>query len=118
MTHLRKLTAVLLAVIMVFALAACGQKDTDTAVDKDLTVNVVALNGTTGFGMAKLMSDSKAGTTALSYNFTVETDPSNATAALVNGTADIAALPTNAAAALFCRSIAFHSFPLYVLCPL
>lgn len=98
MTHLRKLTAVLLAVIMVFALAACGQKDTDTAVDKDLTVNVVALNGTTGFGMAKLMSDSKAGTTALSYNFTVETDPSNATAALVNGTADIAALPTNAAA--------------------
>ena len=101
MTHLRKLTAVLLAVIMVFALAACGQKDTDTAVDKDLTVNVVALNGTTGFGMAKLMSDSKAGTTALSYNFTVETDPSNATAALVNGTADIAALPTNAAAALY-----------------
>ncbi len=86
---------------MVFALAACGQKDADTAVDKDLTVNVVALNGTTGFGMAKLMSDSKAGTTALSYNFTVETDPSNATAALVNGTADIAALPTNAAAALY-----------------
>ena len=86
MTHLRKLTAVLLAVIMVFALAACGQKDTDTAVDKDLTVNVVALNGTTGFGMAKLMSDSKAGTTALSYNFTVETDPSNAAAALYNKT--------------------------------
>ena len=101
MTHLRKLTAVLLAVIMVFALAACGQKDDTAAVDKDLTVNVVALNGTTGFGMAKLMSDSKAGTTALSYNFTVETDPSNATAALVNGTADIAALPTNAAAALY-----------------
>ena len=101
MTHLRKLTAVLLAVIMVFALAACGQKDDTTAVDKDLTVNVVALNGTTGFGMAKLMSDSKAGATALSYNFTVETDPSNATAALVNGTADIAALPTNAAAALY-----------------
>ena len=86
MTHLRKLTAVLLAVIMVFALAACGQKDDTAAVDKDLTVNVVALNGTTGFGMAKLMSDSKAGTTALSYNFTVETDPSNATAALYNKT--------------------------------
>lgn len=101
MTHLRKLTAVLLAVIMVFALAACGQKDDTAAIDKDLTVNVVALNGTTGFGMAKLMADSKAGTTALSYNFTVETDPSNATAALVNGTADIAALPTNAAAALY-----------------
>lgn len=51
--------------------------------------------------MAKLMADSKAGSAALNYNFTVETDPSNATAALVNGTADIAALPTNAAAALY-----------------
>mgnify|MGYP000794685960 CR=1 FL=1 len=61
----------------------------------------VVISAFNGFGMAKLMSDSKAGTTALSYNFTVETDPSNATAALVNGTADIAALPTNAAAALY-----------------
>ena len=101
MKHLRKCTALLLAVLMVFALAACGQKDDTAAVDKDLTVNVVSLNGTTGFGMAKLMSDSKAGSAALNYNFTVETDPSNATAALVNGTADIAALPTNAAAALY-----------------
>jgi NitT/TauT family transport system substrate-binding protein len=101
MKHLRKLTALLLAVLMVLALAACGQKDDTAAVDKDLTVNVVSLNGTTGFGMAKLMADSKAGTAALNYSFTVETDPSNATAALVNGTADIAALPTNAAAALY-----------------
>ena len=97
MKHLRKCTALLLAVLMVFALAACGEKDTGSAVDKDLTVNVVSLNGTTGFGMAKLMADSKAGNAALNYSFTVETDPSNATAALVNGTADIAALPTNAA---------------------
>ena len=101
MKHLRKCTALLLAVLMVFALAACGEKDTGSAVDKDLTVNVVSLNGTTGFGMAKLMADSKAGSAALNYSFTVETDPSNATAALVNGTADIAALPTNAAAALY-----------------
>lgn len=101
MKHLRKCTALLLAVLMVLVLAACGQKDDTAAVDKDLTVNVVSLNGTTGFGMAKLMADSKAGNAALNYSFTVETDPSNATAALVNGTADIAALPTNAAAALY-----------------
>ena len=86
MKHLRKCTALLLAVLMVFALAACGEKDTGSAIDKDLTVNVVSLNGTTGFGMAKLMADSKAGNAALNYNFTVETDPSNATAALYNKT--------------------------------
>ena len=68
MKHLRKCTALLLAVLMVFALAACGEKDTGSAVDKDLTVNVVSLNGTTGFGMAKLMADSKAGNAALNYN--------------------------------------------------
>ena len=79
MKHLRKCTALLLAVLMVLALAACGQKDDTAAVDKDLTVNVVSLNGTTGFGMAKLMADSKAGNAALNYSFTVETDPSNAT---------------------------------------
>ena len=76
MKHLRKCTALLLAVLMVLALAACGEKDTGSAVDKELTVNVVSLNGTTGFGMAKLMADSKAGSAALNYNFTVETDPS------------------------------------------
>ena len=86
MKHLRKCTALLLAVLMVLALAACGQKDDTAAVDKDLTVNVVSLNGTTGFGMAKLMADSKAGNAALNYSFTVETDPSNATAALYNKT--------------------------------
>ena len=86
MKHLRKCTALLLAVLMVLALAACGQKDDTAAVDKDLTVNVVSLNGTTGFGMAKLMADSKAGNAALNYSFTVETDPSNAAAALYNKT--------------------------------
>ena len=45
MKHLRKCTALLLAVLMVLALAACGQKDDTAAVDKDLTVNVVSLNG-------------------------------------------------------------------------
>ena len=86
MKHLRKCTALLLAVLMVLALAACGQKDDTAAVDKDLTVNVVSLNGTTGFGMAKLMADSKAGTAALNYSFTVETVPTNAAAALYNKT--------------------------------
>ena len=34
MKHLRKCTALLLAVLMVLALAACGEKDTGSAVDK------------------------------------------------------------------------------------
>ena len=106
--RIRNLTALVLALVMIFALAACGQKQesepTPTpapAADASLPVNVMVLNGTTGFGMAGLISDSEAGNAALNYTFSVETDASNITAALVNGTADIGALPTNAAATLF-----------------
>ena len=67
-------------------------------------INVYTLNGTTGFGMAKLMDDAKAGTTTEQYTFSVQTDASTVTAALLNGSADIAALPTNAAANVYNKS--------------
>ena len=69
--------------------------------DAALPVRVMTLNGTTGFGMAGMMADNNAGNASLNYSFTVETDASNVTAALVNGNCDIAALPTNAASALY-----------------
>lgn len=62
---------------------------------------VMVLNGTTGFGMAQLMDADRKGESAMDYEFSVETDASNITAALINGSCDIAALPTNAAAALY-----------------
>ncbi|MGM9614557.1 MAG: ABC transporter substrate-binding protein [Oscillospiraceae bacterium] len=71
------------------------------AVSLDEPVNVMVLNGTTGFGMAKLIADANAGEAALDYNVTIETDASNITAALISGDADIAALPTNAAATVY-----------------
>lgn len=63
--------------------------------------NVTVLNGTTGFGAAKLIDDAENGKAAQNYNFTVETDASNVTAGLINGSIDIAALPTNAAADIY-----------------
>ncbi len=69
--------------------------------DNELEINVTVLNGTTGFGAAKLISRAESGKTDLNYKFTVETDAANITAGLINGSIDIAALPTNAAAALY-----------------
>ena len=69
--------------------------------DASMPIRVMTLNGTTGFGLAGLIAESNAGNTAQNYSFTVETDASNITAALVNGSCDIAALPTNAASALY-----------------
>lgn len=83
------------------AQAAAAGTEAAPAVEFDEPVNVMVLNGTTGFGMAKLIADANAGEAALDYNVTIETDASNITAALISGDADIAALPTNAAATVY-----------------
>ncbi len=100
---MKKLQKPISLLLLCLVLTMCGTAAlaADDAADPELPVRVVTLNGTTGFGMAGLIADHAAGNTALNYSFTVETDASNVTAALVNGDCDIAALPTNAAAALY-----------------
>lgn len=119
---MKKALSLLLALAMIFSLAACGASEapapteapvvteapapteTPTAeptVDTGLLINAMVLNGTTGFGMANLIHAAQNGEAQLNYSFSVETDASNITAALVNGTVDIAALPTNAASTVY-----------------
>ena len=99
-----KTTIKLFSVLLTLLLAAsiftgCVAPNPDPEQKPTLeNVNVMVLNGTTGFGMAKLISDSKNGNAALPYTVAVETDASNITASLISGACDIAALPTNAAA--------------------
>jgi NitT/TauT family transport system substrate-binding protein len=82
--------------------AAPGTEAAPEAVpDTEEPVRVYTLNGTTGFGMAGLIAEAAEGNAALNYTFSVESDPSVVAAALVSGDCDIAALPTNAAAALY-----------------
>lgn len=93
---MKKLLSLLLALLMLsvslISLASCN----DAKIDGE--INVTTLNGTTGFGMAPLMKENSQGTTSNKYNFEVQTDPSVVLAGLINGSIDIAALPTNAAA--------------------
>ena len=91
------LLTVCLAAVLALSLISCSS----AKLDEELEIKISVLNGTTGFGAAKLMSDAKAGEAALNYSFTVETDASNVTAGLINGSIDIAALPTNAAATVY-----------------
>ena len=120
---MKKLLAIVLTLCMVLSMAACAKEASppvvlvtepettaETAPETTQTpettlpaapVNVMVLNGTTGFGMANLMDAAAKGEAAQEYNFAVETDASNIVAALVNGSADIAALPTNAASAVY-----------------
>lgn len=116
---MKKVLALVLAMMMVLSMTACGQEEaqpttvsteavetTEAVVETEDAVaaepvNVMVLNGTTGFGMANLMDAASRGEAAQEYNFTVETDASNIVAGLVNGSVDIAALPTNAAATVY-----------------
>ena len=128
---MKKLFAVLLALALIVSMTACGgagETESTTEATTEATeasteateatteateetepeptdngnpVNVSVLNGTTGFGMANLMDASANGQSKVCYSFTVETDASNIVAGLVNGSVDIAALPTNAAAAVY-----------------
>ncbi len=90
-------TILTLTLILAFTLTACST----VKLDQELEIKISVLNGTTGFGAAKLINDAKEGKTTLNYNFTVETDAANIQSGLINGSVDIAALPTNAAAALY-----------------
>ncbi len=121
----RRLLALFFALSMIFALVSCGnngQNSTATTADPNSTqtptagsdnsqtpapvdVRVYTLNGTTGFGMAKLMEDAKNGAiTTENYTFDVKSDAADVLAALASGSADIAALPTNAASTIYNRT--------------
>ena len=91
-----KLLALLLATLLLASLFVACKKDPQTA--EDAPIRIYTLNGTTGFGMAKLMNDNTDGA---KYEITVKTDASDVTAALISGDVDIAALPTNAAANVY-----------------
>ena len=117
---MKKMIVFALALVMALSMAACAKEEpqptaaetaapteaaveapAETAAPASEPINVMVLNGTTGFGMANLMDAAAKGEAAQEYNFTVETDASNVVAALVNGSVDIAALPTNAAATVY-----------------
>ena len=102
---MKKLICMLLALALVLSMCACGkkneEKEAEPQPEADVPVKVMVLNGPTGFGMAGLMHNAAAGSAKQAYEFSVETDASNIAAALISGSVDIAALPTNAAAVVY-----------------
>jgi len=102
----KKLTAALLAAVMLFMAAGCtigrnNQTAATTTAPVKTTVNVAGLKGPTGIGLVKLMEDNAAGTAANSYKFTLDAAPTDIIPLLTTGAADIAAMPLNLAATLY-----------------
>ena len=74
---------------------------------KNGVLRVYSLKGPTSMGIATMLRDSEEGKTNNHYVSTVCTTADEVTAALVNGEADAALLPANAAAALFNKAGGF-----------
>lgn len=65
-------------------------------------VSVMALKGPTAMGMVKLMNDADTGVlTSCNYDFSIAASVDEVTPALVQGNADIAAVPANVASVLY-----------------
>ena len=96
------LFAVLLCVAM---LGGCspktGEAPAPTTPEGKTIVKVGVIKGPTGIGMVNLMEENKNGTTINAYEFTPSSVPQDIGSQLVSGTLDIAAVPTNLAAALY-----------------
>ena len=106
---MKKLISLILAGLMVFALAACGDtQKTDSAPDTSTEskveyadTNVYVLSGPTGIGAANLKALADKKETEGKYNISVVAQPDEVVAKISKGEADIAAIATNLAAKLY-----------------
>lgn len=129
---MKKLIALILSILMLATLISCtgGQGNTnetdtkaestaestqnltdDTSSEKDqvsidstLPFNITVISGTTGMGFAKMMSDTKSGLSTFPYNFEIVSGADVVAPAIINKSADIAAVPTNLAAVLYAKT--------------
>lgn len=105
---MKKLLAIILTLTLVFAFAGCGSnKDVVSSAPEVYTavdMSVACMTGPTGIGVAKLMADAEAKTTANNYSFTVATAATDITGKFLNGEINIASVPTNVAATLYNKS--------------
>lgn len=106
MKILKRLSALMLAMLLLLSFAACvgndGGEDSDvtdapeTNYEREVKTKIAALNGPTGLGLAEIKADR-------SYAYDVEyySDPQEVGPLLIKGEVDIAALPLNMAANLY-----------------
>ena len=91
-----KIFSLLRSVLLVLTVfAACGTDDKES--NDDYTLRVGTLKGPTGMGMAKMISDNNASKTK---DITLYGAPEDLSAALINGSLDVAAVPVNLAAVI------------------
>ena len=102
---MKKFAALLLAVMMLMSMVACGGQEKpqgdENKPDVKPSINVTGIAGPTGVGLVQLMDADAKGESKCDYTFNLVSDPTEAVAAITKGAADIAAVPTNLASTLY-----------------
>lgn len=97
---MKRFVAILMVLVLVVGVfVGCGKEEKDER--QGAEVRITAIAGPTGIGLVDLMQKSADKATVNTYTFNVVSDPTQAVAAITNGTADIAAVPTNLASTLY-----------------
>ena len=99
---MKKLLSILLALTLVFSLAACGNNATTSTPDtisqpetySAVDMSIAYMTGPTGIGMAKLNADSDAKLTENNYTFTVAAAATDILPKFIKGEINIASVPT------------------------
>lgn len=98
---MKKLISMLLcAAMLISMLAACAKNTPQDAQTSGRLPDLMVMSGPTGVGSAKLISEWEAGASVVA-SATVAADNEEVKNALINGDADIAAVATNVASALY-----------------
>ncbi len=104
---MKKIISILLTVLMVFSLTACGNVNNESSVPqastedlKNIKCDVYAIKGPTGIGFAPLMEKVKNGQAQLDYNINLVGSNEEIVSKFGSREAEIAAVATNVAAVL------------------
>ena len=104
---MKKIISILLTLLLVFSLAACGNAENESSIPEEPSVNlaeiecdVFAIKGPTGIGLAPLMKKVDEGKGKLDYNIKLVGANDEIVSKFASTEAEIAAVATNIAAML------------------
>ena len=95
---MKKLTSLLLSVVMLVSLLACGASAKTLSAK---TLRIAGLKGPTTMGLVNLLSMEKNGTAAMDYDLQLYGAADEIVPNLIKGNLDMAAIPANLAATLY-----------------
>ncbi len=95
---MKKLTSLLLSVVMLVSLLACGASAKTLSAK---TLRIAGLKGPTTMGLVNLLSMEKKGTAAMDYDLQLYGAADEIVPKLIKGNLDMAAIPANLAATLY-----------------